>query len=44
MEVLKWRELFKRACEGRSRYCGEGGSVAGLYVCYIQKADSVCID
>ena len=44
MEFLKWRELFRRTSEGRSRYCGEGVSVAGLYACYIQKADSVCID
>jgi hypothetical protein len=44
MEVLKWRELSMRTSEGRSRYCGEGVRVVGLYVCEIQNADSVCID
>ena len=44
MEVLKWRELFRRTSEGRSRYCVEGVRLAGLYACEIQNADSVCID
>ena len=44
MEVLKWRELSMRTSEGRSRYCGEGVRVAGLYAYEIQNADSVCID